>query len=159
MLQKFDFLRANRAALGPHGESDGDEEDHAEENQNAIEIERRVDKTGDKKSDRAKQKNSEAINEAAAHGVARFGSIEAAILAHRRRQLGAAIRTARHGCASFQMRRVKLVRASCASSTNSTTMPLPECTRGIIKSFLLASGSEDCDADELGPRTRLEIRS
>ena len=80
-LEQFDFLTAKGAVLGPHGKKNGGEENQAAEDENAVEIERRVEKTGNEKRDRAQQKNTEAIDKAAAHGAIGFGKGEAAVLA------------------------------------------------------------------------------
>ncbi|MHB8756233.1 MAG: hypothetical protein ACYC92_14965, partial [Candidatus Acidiferrales bacterium] len=78
-LEQFDFLAAKGAAFGPHGEKNSGEENEAAKDENTVEIEWRVEKTGNKKRDCAQQKNAETIDKAAAHGAIGFGEGKAAV--------------------------------------------------------------------------------
>lgn len=80
-LEQFDFLAAKSAALGPHGQENGSEENQSAKNEDAVEVEGRIEKTGNEKCDCAQQKNTEAIDKAAAHGAIGIGKGEAAVLA------------------------------------------------------------------------------
>lgn len=105
VLHHFDFLTAEGAAFGPNRQNNGGEEDDADENHHAIEVERRIKKAGDEKSDGAKQENSESIDQTAAHGTAGVRWIQSTVFANGKRgALGAAIGTAPHWRASFQIR-------------------------------------------------------
>lgn len=97
VLEQFDFLAANRASLRPHGERDGDEKNNAEENEDAVELERRIEKARNKKRDGAEEKNSQSVYQAAAHSAACFGTIQPTIFADGGSEFRAAIRTAHHG--------------------------------------------------------------
>lgn len=105
VLHHFDFLAAEGAAFSPNRQDHSNEEDDADENHHAIEVERRIKKAGDEKSDGAKQENSESIDQTAAHGAAGVRRIQSTVFANGKSgALGAAIGTAPHWWESFQIK-------------------------------------------------------